>query len=69
MSNLLTPQQVAERLAVEVWVLRQWRAEGTGPRALRLGHRTVRYREEDINEWLEARVALREAAELERGAS
>jgi excisionase family DNA binding protein len=50
--RLWTEQQTADYLNVAVGTLRRWRAEGTGPRALRAG-RTVRYRKSDVDEWLE----------------
>jgi excisionase family DNA binding protein len=57
---LLTEQQVAEYLQVSLGTLRRWRAEGTGPPALRAG-RGVRYRRADVDAWLE-----REAEERDR---
>jgi len=37
---------------VAVGTLRRWRAEGSGPPALRAG-RTVRYRRADVDAWLQ----------------
>jgi excisionase family DNA binding protein len=50
--RLWTEQQTADYLQVAVGTLRRWRAEGSGPPALRAG-RTVRYRKADVDRWLE----------------
>lgn len=49
---LMTPQEVADFLALPVLTLQTWRAKRTGPRAYRVG-RHVRYRREDVQAWLE----------------
>jgi excisionase family DNA binding protein len=49
---LMTPQEVADFLAMPVLTLQTWRAKRTGPRVYRVG-RHVRYRREDVEEWLE----------------
>ena len=43
--RLLTAQEVSDRLGVSLYVLRQWRGRGDGPRFLTLGGRTIRYPE------------------------
>lgn len=48
--ELLTAKQVAERLQLSIWTLRNWRRDRKGPKYLRLG-RSVRYRLEDIIAW------------------
>jgi excisionase family DNA binding protein len=50
--RLWTEQETAAYLNVAVGTLRRWRAEGTGPPALRVG-RTIRYRRLDVDRWLE----------------
>lgn len=35
--------------------LEKWRSKGTGPKSHRLGHRTVRYFQSDLDAWLAAR--------------
>lgn len=50
---LLTPQQVADLLALPLGTLASWRCRGTGPRFIRLG-RCVRYRPSDVEAWLNA---------------
>jgi excisionase family DNA binding protein len=52
--RLLTIDEVAAFLDVPVATVRTWRANKTGPRGFRIG-RHVRYRREDIDEWLELR--------------
>lgn len=53
MSQLLTSSQVAEMLHITEEGLRRWRYRGKGPPFLRLGPRTLRYRPEDVQTWLE----------------
>lgn len=50
--KLLTPAQVSEMTTVPEETLRWLRHKGRGPRAYKLGRRTV-YREEDVEFWLE----------------
>jgi len=50
---LMTPQEVADFLAVPVLTLQTWRAKRKGPRVYRVG-RHVRYRVADVEEWLDA---------------
>jgi excisionase family DNA binding protein len=49
---LMTPQEVADFLAVPVLTLQTWRAKRKGPRVYRVG-RHVRYRRDDVEAWLE----------------
>ena len=49
---LLTEAEVAELLRVSERTVRRWRAEGTGPPAVRVG-KAVRYRRRAVDEWLE----------------
>jgi predicted DNA-binding transcriptional regulator AlpA len=53
---LLMPQDVAAQLGVSRKALERWRCTGEGPRFVRLGHKTVRYRSEDIDAFIGARV-------------
>lgn len=48
---LLTEAQVAERLAISPRTLQMWRFKGGGPRFVKVGV-AVRYRPEDIADWL-----------------
>jgi excisionase family DNA binding protein len=51
--KLLEPPTLAERLGVPETTLAQWRYRGIGPRYAKVG-RHVRYREEDVEAWLDA---------------
>ncbi|KAA2213203.1 helix-turn-helix transcriptional regulator [Teichococcus oryzae] len=53
---LLTPEDVAARLGVSRKALERWRCTGDGPRFVRLGHKTVRYRHQDIETFISARI-------------
>ncbi|MGE0878656.1 MAG: helix-turn-helix transcriptional regulator [Acidimicrobiia bacterium] len=50
-----TTEEVAEYLSVSVNTVRKWRADGSGPRGLRLG-RVVRYSRADVEHWLAERA-------------
>ena len=49
--RMATPAEVADYLQVPVKTLYQWRYQGEGPRAYRVG-RHLRYRWEDVEAWL-----------------
>ena len=49
--QLMTPREMADRLGVALITLRKWRQQGKGPRYLKLGYRTIRYRIEDVVAW------------------
>lgn len=49
---LLTPSQVSEILACSIDTLRRWRAEATGPPAIKLSGRCVRYEAAALRAWL-----------------
>lgn len=52
--ELWTIEDLASYLKVSVKTVRDWRLRGIAPRALKLG-RHVRFRPEDVHEWLELR--------------
>lgn len=54
--ELLTPSEVAEMLGVKLRTLEAWRYRGGGPQYIRISHRCIRYRPEDVRNWLKARV-------------
>jgi excisionase family DNA binding protein len=58
---LLTENQAAEFLNLSTRTLQAWRIKGGGPRFARLG-RAVRYRQADLNEWLESRTLVHTSA-------
>lgn len=50
---LRKPEEVAEYLGTSVGGLAQMRYRGNGPKFLKLGRKSVRYRDSDLKEWLE----------------
>lgn len=52
MPDLLKPTEVAEMLGVSTETLRTWRKEKHGPRPTYLSARTIRYRADEVDEWL-----------------
>lgn len=58
---LLTPEELAHQLGIDVERLRQLRQEGTGPAYIMIGSRIVRYLGWDVGQWLDdASEAARE---------
>lgn len=55
-ADLLTVAEAAALLGIPESTLRYWRHCNTGPRSFAVG-RSVRYRAEDVEAWLEARMA------------
>jgi excisionase family DNA binding protein len=53
MDKILTAKEVLELLSVSPVTLWRWRQYGTGPRWVKIG-RHYRYRESDLEAWLEA---------------
>ena len=51
----MSERKVAEYLGLTPRALQSWRTRGGGPIYLRIGHRTVRYSQADLEAWLEAR--------------
>ena len=52
--GLLTREQLAERLQLDVRTLRRLEREGAVPRPVRIGDRIARWRRADIDTWLES---------------
>jgi predicted DNA-binding transcriptional regulator AlpA len=55
MTNLLTERECAERLALSLATLRRRRCEGRPPKWIKIGA-SVRYRLEDLEEFIDASV-------------
>lgn len=55
MTELLTTEEVADRIRVPAATLRWWRHlnDGTGPKSAKVGRR-VMYRAADVDAWLKA---------------
>ena len=54
-SPLLTPVEVAQLLRVNIQTLSVWRKAGTGPKSVKVSERKLRYRQSDVEAWLDAR--------------
>jgi len=52
MQTFLTEKEVAEHIKVSLASLRRWRLLQRGPRFIKIGA-LVRYRTEDLKQWLE----------------
>lgn len=62
MSDLLSPQQLADYLGVPVRTVYAWNHQGTGPTPIRVG-KHVRYRRESVEAFLAANTASKEPAD------
>lgn len=60
MEPLINTKQAAELIGVSVASMKLYRAKGTGPVFVRIGHKTVRYTAESLRAW----VASRESASV-----
>lgn len=60
-TNLLNETQAAEYLGLSVRTLQAWRVRGGGPVFVKLG-RAVRYRPDDLNAWINERMAASTSA-------
>lgn len=56
MERLLSIDELAEYLGKPKGTLYQWRYQGEGPPAIRVG-RGLRYRASDVEAWLDSRMA------------
>jgi predicted DNA-binding transcriptional regulator AlpA len=59
--SLRTAEDLAEMCRVPLSTVYAWRHTGNGPRALRIG-KYLRYRQTDIDEWLESSAVSGTAA-------
>lgn len=60
-SSLMTPVELSDRWRIPVGTLTQWRHRKVGPPYLHLG-RHVRYRQSDVEAWLETQATETTAA-------
>ncbi len=60
-AKMLSPKEVGEWLDVPLATVYRWNSDDSGPRRVRVG-RHVRYRESDVESWLEAQFARGVAA-------
>jgi predicted DNA-binding transcriptional regulator AlpA len=56
-SEVVRPAEAALVLSVSLSLLKKWRAEGAGPRFVRLGGRAIGYRRSDLSDWIAARIS------------
>lgn len=54
-SKLYTSKELAEVLQVTTRTLDYWRLRGAGPDFVVLARNAIRYRENDVEEWLKSR--------------
>ena len=54
--KLLMPEDVAEFTGLSVETLAQWRSQRRGLPFLKIARNRVRYRQQDLDEWLEKRI-------------
>jgi len=66
MTALLTSREVARLLSVSVRSLERWRVAGIGSRHTRLPKRSIRYRQQDIDAYVAARVVASTSQPLEK---
>ena len=59
----LTPEMAAAYLSVSVETMKQWRAQGYGPKPVTTQHKFVRYRRADLDAWMEGLDAASDAGE------
>jgi predicted DNA-binding transcriptional regulator AlpA len=54
--ELMTEEQVAKLLTVSVSTVKRLRVSGEGPRSIRISKRVVRYRRQDVLDWMRQRA-------------
>jgi predicted DNA-binding transcriptional regulator AlpA len=54
--DLMTEEQVAKLLTVSVSTVKRLRVSGEGPRSIRISKRVVRYRRQDVLDWMRQRA-------------
>ena len=52
----MTEEQVAKLLTVSVSTVKRLRVSGEGPRHIRISTRVVRYRRQDVLDWMRQRA-------------
>lgn len=54
--QLLTSKELAKILNVTTKTLERWRGAGEGPQFVRMNHSNIRYRTQDVEAFIKARV-------------
>ena len=58
LNGAMTTTEAAKYLELSEATLKRWRSQGLGPKFFRLGQRKVRYRQDDLDEWLDGKARL-----------
>ena len=53
---LLTEKEAGKLLGFSIRTLQKWRIQGEGPPFVRISARAIRYRREDLDQWIESCV-------------
>jgi excisionase family DNA binding protein len=57
-TRLLTPEDVAEVTGLSTETLAQWRSQRRGIPFLKISRNCVRYRQDDLQQWLQSRLII-----------
>ena len=60
-SRLLTPEEAGAMLGIKIQTLSNWRTRKVGPPYVRVGQRLIRYRENDLQAFVDASTTPRAA--------
>ena len=52
--EFFTTAEAANLLSLQASTLHQWRWSGQGPKFVRLGTRSIRYRHQDLLDWIDS---------------
>jgi excisionase family DNA binding protein len=55
LDRLLNIEELSQYLGIPVTTLRDWRVDGVGPKAVKLG-RAIRYPESRVRDWIEEQL-------------
>lgn len=61
-NGLLSPEEAGALLGVPATLLQRWRTTGDGPQFVRLTRKTIKYRAEDVQAFIESRRVSSTAA-------
>ena len=51
--TLLTTKEVADFVGLSPYTIARYRVKGTGPKYFYLGKKTIRYKKDDVEAWLD----------------
>ena len=58
LNGAMTTAEAARYLEMSEATLKRWRSQGIGPDFIRLGMRKIRYRQDDLDRWLNGKAGL-----------